>query len=898
MDPSEQGKRSASFSASSDNAHAPSESLQNQQQSAGDINVSGEEHTLALVNAARDVTLDQSQQTTIQIEGSAVGSSIISGDGNIIYVVHQATEQHSIKVPSTAAAEFGPNPYRGLAAFQENNADQYFGREAQVKRIWQRFQRLYEQSTQASPANLVPRLLPILGPSGSGKSSLARAGLIPELARHPLPEKARMRIAVLVPGTHPVEALAGVLAKAATQDSMPVAKTREFATELMLKNQAGCYDGMRRIADLMPQIQDTPLIVLVDQFEEAYSLCKSADERAAFIENLLYAASSPTGHVSVVLTLRSDFLGETQRHQLLNQVICSDRSVIVPVMTEAELRRAIAEPAKQAGHPLDAATVNLLVKDTKRREGALPLLQFALTRIWAGLSEGKAPADTYEEMGGVGGALAGKAQEIYDELDDAEKDMVRRVFIGLVQLGEGTRDTRRRTVISSLMASRDTPEGMKQVIHRLSSPGARLVTLSSQMGQEIAEVTHEALFDHWQLLNDWLDSSRDDIRFQRRLDAAADYWKEQSFPEGSLWRRPDLDLLKSYHQQASQEMTPLQLRFFQASMRADRRRKVMGGIGVGALVVLSGATSLLAISAQRTKRESLAIQLATKAEWIGSQRTDLYTTSALLAVKASKTFESGFNAPLEIDQALRSGLKFLPSLQHQLSPEEGLNAASLSSDGKSVATISDDNIARVWSAETGKEIAKLPHEDKLNAVSLSLDGNTFATASYDDIARIWIAETGEEIAKLSDEYWFNAVSLSADGKTVATVRDDKIAQIWNAETGKEIAKIPHEDRLNAVSLSADGKTLVTSDDHTVRIWNAEVGDETAKIPYQSLVKTVSLSSNDKTIATASYHDTNVRLWNAETGEEIAKLPHGKEVDAVNLSLDGKIVGSPGISMLK
>ncbi|MFZ4678307.1 MAG: ATP-binding protein, partial [Nodosilinea sp.] len=425
----------------------------------------------------------------IQIQESAVGSAIVSGDGNTIYVIHQTTQQQPEPAADTPV-KLGPNPYKGLAAFTEQDGDRYFGREAQVERLWERFQRLMEQSD-------VPRLLPILGPSGSGKSSLARAGLIPALAQRPLLGKAQMRVAVLVPGSHPLEALAGVLAKAATQDPLPVTKTREFATELELVNKDGVYDGLRRIASLIPQIHDAPLVVLVDQFEEVYSLCKDTEERQAFIANLLTAAQDPSAQVSVVITLRSDFLGETQRHSGLNQIIGSDQSVIVPAMTTEELRRAIAEPAKRAGHPLDEATIDLLVTDTEGREGALPLLQFALSRIWEGLGQGVAPAETYRQMGGVGGALAGKAQDIYDHLSPAEQETARRIFIGLVQLGEGTRDTRRRTPVENLIASQDSPETVKQVLARFSSPGARLVTLASQGNQDVAEVTHEALFGHW-----------------------------------------------------------------------------------------------------------------------------------------------------------------------------------------------------------------------------------------------------------------------------------------------------------------------------------------------------------------------------------------------------------------
>jgi tetratricopeptide (TPR) repeat protein len=656
------------------------------------------------VKAGGDIKADIRQESNIRIEESAVGSAIVSGDGNTIYVIHQTTEQRCESSLTDTAVSIGPNPYKGLTAFNENDADRYFGREGQVKRLWQRFHDLAEQSGRA---NAVPRFLPILGPSGCGKSSLARAGFIPELARRPLPGKDRMRVAVLVPGTHPVEALAGVLAKVATQDPMPVTKTREFTTELNLPTAAGLYDGMRRIADLMPQIKDSPLVVLVDQFEEIYSLCKDTNERKAFIENLLCAASDPTGNLSVIITLRSDFLGETQRHPGLNQVISSDQSVIVPAMTESELRRAIAEPAKQAGHPLDEATVDLLVKDTEGREGALPLLQFALTRIWEGLGEGTPPVETYRQMGGVGGALAGKAQEIYDKLPEAEKDMARRIFIGLVQLGEGTRDTRRRAAIENLMASQDRPETLQQVLDRFSSPGARLITLSSQANQEIAEVTHEALFGHWQQLNEWLDSSRDDIRFERRLEAAAQYWQDQRRPAGLLWQRPDLDLLRDYHKRLCHQMTALQLEFFQAAVGRETRQKMLLGGAVSALAILAAGMTWFGIQAHQSGQRALARQLAAQAEQLLNQTsTTQNEAGSLLAVKSLAPLKTWQKESGDVNQVLRRALNTPLSLA-TLNHDDAVRAVSFSPDGTRVATASLDKTARVhwlWSRDLAEQV--------------------------------------------------------------------------------------------------------------------------------------------------------------------------------------------------
>ncbi|MEO0828760.1 MAG: AAA family ATPase, partial [Cyanobacteria bacterium J06642_9] len=638
---------------------------------------------------------------SVRIEESAVGSAIVSGDGNTIYVIHQTTEQRYERQPTEGPSDIGPNPYKGLTAFKESDADRYFGREAQFERLLQRFQDLY---TQAS----LPRFLPILGPSGCGKSSLARAGFIPALARQPLLGKDKMRVAVLVPGSHPLEALAGVLAKAATDDPLPVEKTEEFERVLRKPNDEGEYDGLRRIANLIPGIQDAPLVILVDQFEEVFSLRQDRHDpkeqalQQAFIDGLLQAASDPTGNVSVVITLRSDFLGETQQHKGLNQVIGSDQSVIVPAMTEDELREAIAAPAKQAGYPFDEAIIDLLVKDTEGREGALPLLQFALTRIWEGLIEGKAPADTYREMGGVGGALAGKAQDIYNHLDEAAKDMVRRVFVGLVQLGEGTRDTRRRVAITSLMASRDTPDTIKQVINRFSSPGARLVTLSSQDGQEIAEVTHEALFDHWQLLNDWLDSSRDDIRFQRRLEAAADYWHKQSRPAGLLWRSPDLDLLWTFAQKAKTEMTQLSVEFFESSDRADKRAKRLKRWGVAGLVMgLILTTSLSGFAGYKVHQAERR-----RMELYEARANDLADTDEVDSlVHGLAAIGLGRSAFIKLPNPLRNAfistaLLDRPNRTIQASYVAGHTAAvesvAFSPDGKTLVSGSSDNTVRLW----------------------------------------------------------------------------------------------------------------------------------------------------------------------------------------------------------
>ncbi len=449
----------------------------------------------------------------------------------------------------------------------------------------------------APPDQVRHRLLPILGPSGSGKSSLARAGLIPQLARTPLPGWKDSRVAVLTPGSHPVEALAGVLARIVTNDPAPVERTQEFERVLKRQSDAG-------------------------------------------------------GRASVVITLRTDFLGETHTHELLNDVICNQQ-VMVPAMKEAELRAAIAKPAELAGHPLDDATVTLLTGDAKDREGALPLLQFALTRIWEGITRGVAPADTYRQIGGVGGALAGEAQRIYDDLGDDEKRIAKRVFLGLVQLGEGTRDTRRRAAVEKLITVGEDAGDVERVIRRFAGRDARLITLSSdERGRaDTAEVTHEALFGHWTQLNDWLDENRDDIRFSRRLDEAAHTWDRQERPEGGLWRPPNLDLLSKYHERVGNEMTPLQMDFFIAAVRAEEelvlakqredlrlrnRTRIATGAAIVALVLLAASVGLLVFALRSRSSAIEARNRAVETERVAQEgRIDALTDTILLAPPAT-----------------------------------------------------------------------------------------------------------------------------------------------------------------------------------------------------------------------------------------------------------------------
>jgi WD40 repeat protein/diadenosine tetraphosphatase ApaH/serine/threonine PP2A family protein phosphatase len=858
---------------------------------------------------------------SISIQESAIGSTLISGNGNQVTIYQYQTDCKDVtaQAESPASTSLGANPYKGLLAFQETDGDRYFGREVEINTLWEKLRSLYESESSL-------RLLPIYGPSGSGKSSLARAGLIPELARRPLPGKDKVQVAVLVPGVHPLESLAAVLARAVKRDVAPVAKTREFKTELQQPNEEGDYDGLRRIASVLPSITTSPLIVLVDQFEEVYSLCEKEEERNTFIANLLCAAAERSRQVLVIVTLRSDFLGQTQQYSQLNRLF-SSQGFLVPAMNEDNLRVAIVKPAEQAGYTLDDATIRLLIEQTEGREGALPLLQFALTRIWEGLEAGITPAITLERIGGVGGALAGEAQRVYDELTQKQKDIARRLFLGVVQLGEGIRDTRRRAELNHLRAQQDNEADFRAVLNCFSAPGVRLITLAAiAEGMDTVEVTHEALFEHWQQLNIWLDESRDDIRFQRRLQDAAQYWDKQGCPNGLLWRPPDLDLLKSFHQRAGATMTPLELEFLKASVddiarvereRQRQRRLLIRTLSAGLVISLS-ATGFSVYQLHRAELERMRqYELTAKQLAVTNPRESL--VNGIAAVGLGRSILVRF-PNLRISELVPDALLLEASNAISTQGFRGhqgeVTSTDFSPDGKSIVSGGEDGTVRLWTLE-GQLVGQpfRGHEGGVSSVGFSPDGKRIVSGGGDETVRLWTPE-GKPIGQpfRGHEGGVSSVGFSPDGKSIVSGSYEGPVRLWTLE-GKSIGQPfqGHKGGISSVAFSPDGKRIVSGGyDRTVRLWTLEgqpVGQPFEREVVRAWTRdgkiispppirgdyeggfSVGFSPDGKRIVSARHGD--IDLWTLE-GQLVSQPFQGYQGDkSVRFSPDGKRIVSGG-----
>ena len=515
-------------------------------------------------------------------------------------------------------------PYRGLEAFQERDAARYFGRETVAAHL--------ADLAQAQP------FVAVVGASGSGKSSLVFAGLLPRL-RH----NGSLVVLAFHPGLSPLEKpQKSPLASFATV-AMPLLEPEKSEVDRRIeinKMAANFTSGDLRfyLERIRAKHGNARLLCVIDQFEELYTLCDDLDERRRFLDELLtLTGSSRAPQMALVITLRSDFLGQTHSHPALSHLI-ADHHLLVPAMNRDELRRAIAQPAANAGQPFSDEVVELLIEQSAGRAGALPLLEFALASIWDGMAHGVEPAETLAQIGGVGGALANKAREVFAMLSADEQRIARRAFLAMTRLGEGTNDTRRRAAIAEMTGHQDAPDAVRRVLGVFAQPGARLLTLDA----DAAEITHEALFEHWDELRTWIDTGRDDVRFHRQLAETVTEWQAAGRPEGSLWRPPKLATLRQFHQRRHADMTAQQVAFWQESERKEKQtrlRKRLTWAGLVLLTVVSLLGAWWAVRSERIAKEERQQAQINEIEVLNQSAKALFAShdelNALLAIVKS-----------------------------------------------------------------------------------------------------------------------------------------------------------------------------------------------------------------------------------------------------------------------
>ncbi|SDJ02327.1 WD40 repeat [Lentzea albidocapillata subsp. violacea] len=754
------------------------------------------------------------------------------------------------KVPRTDC------PYRGLMAYQPEHHPWFFGRDHLIELVTRRIDRY--------------PLVGVFGASGSGKSSLLRAGVIGGLGE-------TWRPILITPTAHPLAALAHALASLTGRRLDLRADPEAFDLEVRTM-LAGGPDDVR-------------VVLVVDQFEELFTLCEDEDERARFIAVLLDAACGPHRRTRVVLGIRADFLAHVTQHPSLVAVLADEATVLVGPPSAPDLRDIVLRPAAMSGLSVAADLLATVLADVAAEPGALPLLSHALVETWQ-RSGAELTLAAYRAGGGVRGAIAQTAERAHDELDPAEQQAMRRILVRLTAFGDGTDDTRRpirRAELDGVAA----PEVIDGVFARLVAD--RLVVLD----EDTVEIAHEALIRAWPRLQRWLSDDRSTLLVHRRLTAAAHMWTELDRDDGTLYRGAQLVTAAAWAAEHPGELNATEESFLCASRERDtaeqvsvRRRNRL----LTRLVALLGVLFLLAAAgggvawwqsreAQLRQRVDQAHQLALSARGLVDTAPDL---AGLLAVAAFR---------LHSDDETRGAL-----LSTASAPRRRIE---LNNDGPSVmdvtvshqddviATADRDGIVTLWDLRTRSKKLVLSDHNMLTEggyarqVEFSADDRFLASSatmpalagSPGDVV-VWDRSTGKAVFSQRFDVLTTGLALHSAGTSFAVGVAGGDVEVWDVATRTRRVFAGHAHEVNALAFSPDGALLVTANgkDHPL-VWDVASGARVGEIPSLE-VNNVGFDGPE-TIATATLRN-GVNFWTT-TGKlrsELAKQgPYAWEASA-------------------
>ena len=768
-------------------------------------------------------------------------------------------------------------PFPGLSSFREEKYHKFFfGRQQLV--------------TELQQALLKDNFLAVLGPSGSGKSSVVLAGLIPQLQA----EKPSLQMAYLTPNSEPVAQLQACLS----------------------------------------QVSDQSVVLVVDQFEELFTLCNEEGQRLQFIKQLLELAES----MPVIITIRADFLGECTVYEPLRQRIDHNSKLVGP-MDAAQLGKAMKMQADHAYLEFEEGLNNAILAEVEQEPGAMPLLQYALRSLWERRRGRFLCYEEYEAIGKVQKAISQTADAVYDSLSGDEQEKVKAILIRLTRLDEETveeaerRDTRRRVALEDLVPSGDDPTVTKGLVDRLAGEGARLVVTSrdSLTGKQEVEVAHEALIRHWERLQKWINDNRSNLQLRETIRRAALEWegnkKQESYLVHRGGRLEDTEVLLQQPRFLNQKEADyvnacvgLRESLRQKELEQERKarkaaqRTAAGAVIASIVMLVMGSFTVFQwreakISQIRTLRQS------TELNWRSNQQIeallDFLRIAKLLDHKLLQLFK-----PQEELERLRETLpKIVYSVQefNRLDDVVGFQSTA---DGEMIVTSYPGGIA-VWQLD-GKLEKEYNNEEDMDTLTQSevnycqipeknfvfvifdasdctLDGKMFARLD-EDTRKVLISNsdgTSQEVFQAHDNV-ITAVRFSPDSKMIATASWDTTVKLWNLDGTLPTTSIRlegHTESVNALDFSRDEEIIASgSSDDTVKLWNRDGTLLKTIEGHQREVWGVSISPDSQVIASGSSDDT-VKLWNRDGTLRKTIQGHRDTVREVRFNSDGDILAS-------
>jgi WD40 repeat protein len=796
--------------------------------------------------------------------------------------------QYFVSQESEVAIQARPlkrgSPYLGLNKFQTKDKDKYFGRETWISEL---SQYLLQENNNT---------LLLLGASGSGKSSLIRAGLIPHLEDN----WGSFSNLTFEPDVNPFESLYACLINLSySQSQAEVARTI-------------AADSLVQVRSLK---QDERWLIFIDQFEELFTRTPKK-ERNVFIASLVQLINIQDSSVKIVLTMRADFLGELSPYPELGKI--HDRhSRMLTDMSGSDLKLAIKEPAARNGVLFGPGLVEEIIHDYEGGKGLLPLLQYTLNLLWENedFSERVIKAKTYQKLGGVIGALQTQADKIYTDLNENQKKSAQKIFFELVDLAHD-KPVSRRTNKSLFLDG-----GIKQAVLEILIEKRLLVSRGEEQ-QATVEVAHEALLRTWDVLQQLIQDGKDIILLRGQLIADAKLWRErreqnEQRARNDLWSGWKLErVLDLQEKQVLDLIDPKDQEFVKASHdwrdeQSQRDRKIARQITVSSItvaVLMTGAAIFSSIQARQAEIGQIQASVALSAAKLANNQ-DL--EADIESIRAGRTLEKSIfqsTFPDSLRMIVLGQLQQTVNTGHERNrleiPQGRIASVAVSPNGKQIATIGYDGIARLWDF-SGRQLTKIKGDQGIiNSIVFSPDGKQLATSGDDGNVNLW-GFSGNQLAEIKDDQGqVDSMVFSPNGKQLAITRVRPSlsgTQMFNSNvilwdtSGNRITELKGlQDNISNVVFSPDGKQLATiGSEDTVKLWNTS-GKKLVELKgHQRLVTSVAFSPDGKQLATSG-HDDTIRLWDI-SGKQLKKITaHQGRIRGVIFSPDGKHLATMSI----